>query len=68
MKKIKYPELTGEMAKNGDTQKDIAKLLGITYASISRRLSGETEWSIGEIEKICDHYNKNYDELFKKKD
>lgn len=66
MKKLKYPELVGEMAKHGETQKELGKLLGLTYASISRRLSGETKWSIDEVDKICKHYNKNYYELFKK--
>ena len=68
MKKIKYPELVGEMAKNGDTQKSIAKLLGITYSSVCRRLSGKSEFSISEVEILCKHYNKNYYELFKKND
>lgn len=66
MKKLKYPELIAEMAKNGDTQKSLAKLLGITYSSVCRRLSGKSEWTIGDIEKICEYYNKNYYELFKK--
>lgn len=66
MKKVKYPELVGEMAKNGDTQKSIAKLLGITYSSVSRRLSGEIDWTIGDIEKLCKYFNKDYYELFKK--
>ena len=66
MKKAKYPELAGEMRKHGDTQKTLATLLKLPRASISRRLSGETEWSIGEIEKICRYYGKNYYELFKK--
>ena len=65
MKIVKYPGLVAEMAKRGDKQKELSKLLGITNAGISRRLSGETEWSISEIEKVCKHYNKNYYELFK---
>lgn len=65
MKKIKYPGLVAEMAKHGHTQKTIGDLLGITYASISRRLSGHKDWSISEIEKICDFYKKDYYELFK---
>lgn len=65
MKKVKYPELAGEMAKRGDTQKSLATLLGITYASVCRRLSGKSEWTISEVEKICEHYGKNYYELFK---
>lgn len=68
MKKVKYPELVGEMAKHGDTQKSIAKLLGITYSSVSRRLSGEIDWTIGDIEKLCKYFNKDYYELFKKND
>ena len=68
MKKIKYPELVGEMAKRGETQKTLATLLELPCASISRRLSGEIEWSISEIDKICKHYNKDYYELFKKEE
>lgn len=68
MKKIVYPELIGEMAKHGDTQKAIGKLLDLPCSSIGRRLSGEIEWSISEIDKICQCYNKTYEELFKKED
>lgn len=66
MKKVLFPDLVGEMAKNGETQKSLAKLLGITYSSVCRRLSGKSEWTISDIDKICEHYNKNYYELFKK--
>ncbi len=66
MKKILYPGLVGEMASRGDTQKSLAKILGMTYASVCRRLSGKTEWNISEIEKICDYYGKDYYELFKR--
>lgn len=66
MKKVKYPELAGEMAKHGDTQKTIAKLLDLSIPSFSRRISGEVDWSIGEIETLCKYYKKDYYELFKK--
>lgn len=66
MKKIKYPELVAEMAKNGHTQATIGKLLGVTHGSISRRLSGEIEWTISEIDELCKFYNKDYYQLFKK--
>lgn len=65
MKKVTYPGLVGEMARRGDTQETLANLLGITRSAISRRLSGKIEWSIGEIDKICEHYEKDYYELFK---
>ncbi len=68
MKKLKYPGLVGEMAKHGDTQKSLGEILGISFPSVSRRLSGKKEWSISEIEKICEHYGKNYYQLFKNED
>lgn len=66
MKKSKYPELKAEMARRGETQASIGKLLGLAHPSISRRLSGEKDWSIGEIEKLCEYFGKDYYELFKK--
>ena len=66
MKVIKYPGLVAEMAKHGDTQRTIAKLLGITSPNISTRFSGKVEWSISEIDKICEYYGKDYNELFKR--
>ena len=66
MKRIAYPELSGEMARRGDTQKTLGDLLGLTSSCISKRLSGEVEWSISEIDKICEFYNKDYYALFKR--
>lgn len=65
MKVIKYPGLVAEMARRGDTQKTICKLLGLTISNVSRRFSGKVDWSISEIEKICEYYGKDYYELFK---
>lgn len=67
MKIVKYPELAAEMARRGDTQGTIAKLLNINNTSVSQRFSGELKWRIDEIEKICEYYGKTYDELFKSK-
>ena len=66
MKIVKYPGLVAEMAIHGDTQKTIAKLLGIASPNVGKRFSGKVEWSISEIEKICEYYGKDYYELFKK--
>lgn len=66
MKNIKYPELIGEMAKRGESQRTIAKLLGITPQSVCKKFAGKTEWSISDVDKICEHYGKDYYELFKK--
>ena len=68
MKKVRFPELLGEMARHGETQRTLAKNIGLTYGAIWRRLTGRTDWSKSEIDKICEHYGKTYDELFKKGD
>ena len=65
MSDVKYPKLRIEMSKRGDTQEKLAKLLEISIASVNRRLQGKTRWTIGDIEKICERYGKDYYELFK---
>lgn len=63
--KTKYPNLVAEMKNNKETRPIIAKMLGITTVSIYRKLVGANDWTISEIEKLCEHYNKDYYELFK---
>ena len=65
MKKILYPGLVAEMARHGDTYKNMEELLGKSNASISKRFTGKKEWKISEINKICEYYNKTFEELFK---
>lgn len=64
-KVVKYPNLAAEMARNGENQKTIADLLNLTQATISRKLAGLVDWSIGEVEVVCEHYGKDYYQLFK---
>lgn len=65
MRKILFPGLHGEMARRGETQQELAKLINISEQCISRKFTGKNQWTFNEIEKLCEHYNKNYDELFK---
>lgn len=62
---IKYPKLLEEMSSKGETQEKIGKLLGTTQPTISKKLSGKMEFTIEEVEKICEYFNKGYYELFK---
>lgn len=64
MKTIKYPNLVAEMARRGDNQQTLARLLLLTQAGVSRRLSGETRWQVREIAKLCEYYDKDYYYLF----
>lgn len=66
MKYYKYLTLYNEMRKNKEYLKDVGKLLGVTPQTISAKLAGDHDWTIGEIEILCEHYGKDYYELFKK--
>ena len=68
MKKIKYPNLVAEMARHGESEKTLAELLDLHKNSISKRFLGKVDWTISDIDKICEHYGKDYYELFKKND
>lgn len=62
---VKYPALEKEMEKRGEKRKDLAKVLGVSIATASRKLSGKSRWNIGNVETICEYYKKDYYELFK---
>lgn len=66
MRKVLFPGLVGEMARHGETQMDLAKILELSHQSVCRKFTGKSEWSISDIEKLCKHYDKNYYELFKR--
>lgn len=65
-KAIKYPNLVAEMARRGDTYGTLAELLETSISAIGRRINGTVEWTKSEIDILCDHYAKPYDDLFGK--
>ena len=65
---VMFPEIAAQMARKGETQEDVAKLLGLDRSQVSRKLAGHVEWSIGDIEILCNHYNIDFWELFKRKE
>lgn len=64
-KKPKYPNLAAEMARNGENQAYLAKLVGLSQKTMSKKLRGIVPFTLGEVEIICNHYKQNYYELFK---
>lgn len=63
-KRVMYPGLVAVMASRGETHASLGKVLNLSTSAVTRRISGETEWSLGEIRTICNHYRKSYYELF----
>lgn len=64
-RKIMYPNLVAEMARNGDTEHDIAKLLEVTNGAVSKKISNASKFKIDEIKMLCARYNKPFEELFR---
>lgn len=65
-KQVVYPALAGIMASRGETHQDLGDVLGLSSSAISRRMSGEVEWCISEVKKVCEYYGKSYYDLFDK--
>ena len=69
MKNTEYPEIVNQMNLRKEKLKDMVELLGLTQLSqVSRRLSGKIEWTIGEVETLCRHYDMGFWELFRRKE
>ena len=64
-KKPNYPVLVAEMKKHKETQETLGKLLGVNRMTICLKLMGKYDWTISEIDALCEHYKKDYYELFK---
>ena len=52
------------MAANGETYQNLADILHTSVSSVSRRMNGDVDWSLGEVKAICEHYGKSYYDLF----
>lgn len=45
-------ELRYQIARSGLTREELGKLLGVTKTTIHRRLTGKTEWTLTELQKL----------------
>jgi hypothetical protein len=48
----------------GVSQKELALLIGVTQGSMSRRMSGATDWAPDEMQKVADRLNVPIARLF----
>lgn len=54
MKKTIYPKLKGKIIEVYGTQSEFAKALGINKATLSKKLSGEGDFTLKEAVRIMD--------------
>lgn len=47
-----YPNLRAEMARFGFEQKDLGRIVGVTKKTISDKINGKRDFTLGEIKKI----------------
>lgn len=66
MRAYKYSNLVEEMKTNKVSQRKLSKILEIHENSVRKKLDGKNEWTISEIETLCDYFKKDYYELFGK--
>jgi transcriptional regulator with XRE-family HTH domain len=46
-----------------DQQTDLAKVLGVTQVSVSRKLRGQTKWSLADVDALAAHYGVSVDQV-----
>ncbi len=45
--------LRAELAYMGTTAADVAKKMGLAQQYVSRRMTGATDWKVGELDDFC---------------
>lgn len=66
---MKNNYLKSKMVLHGETMEDLAKILGIAIQTLSRKISGQTDFTQTEMNIIREHYeltDSEYVEIFKK--
>ena len=56
--------LRGEMARRHKTQSDIAKAIGCGRPLVNRKLNGEKDFTISDMERIADMFGMTCLQLF----
>lgn len=62
---ILYTTIKAEMARKNMRFQDMSKMLKIAYPTVGKKLRGDIQWKIREINALCEYFNKSYEELFK---
>lgn len=57
-------KIKAEMGANDDTTYQLADMLEISRAALSAKLNGKAAFTIRELEKLAQHYNKEYNYFF----
>ena len=58
--------LKSYFVKNGLTQEDVAKKIGISYQSLSDKVNNKVQFKVNEVSSLCEmlSINEDKDEIF----
>lgn len=56
-------KLKALLVYHGDDQKSLSEILGVTEQTISDKINGLSDFKLGEIRKIIDHYHLTPDQI-----
>lgn len=59
-----YPNLVAELKRRGIRDKDYGKCIGVAPCGTSKRLKGDIEFTIGEMQKTKELLGMDMDYLF----
>lgn len=61
-----FPNLIKEQNKSGETDEYIAReVLGCSRQNYNQKKSGKRDFTMEQVNKLCDHFKKSYEYLFK---
>ncbi len=66
MKNAIYPEIIKQMKLRKEKLKDVAEIIDLNYSQVSRKLTGYINWQYDDIKALCEHYNMDFNKLFRK--
>lgn len=61
---IPYEKFKRWLGGNGLTYKDVAQLLGLSIATVSSKINGQSDFSLSEIQMIKKHYHLDSEIFF----
>ena len=59
-----YNNFKGWLRSNGLTYKDVGTLLGLSVATVSAKINGQSDFLLSEIQILRKHYNLDSDIFF----
>lgn len=52
------------LTAHGETQADVAEVLGVTQSSVSNKMAGKTRWSLDDIQRLTHHFELTSPSVF----